>query len=298
MHNKRQVLLMGIGAIALGVVVLGALWVRTHGAPTLPPTTTTFVSGGTPPTYTTDTATPTTSWRIAHTGDDHETLYGGYAWNVASTTTGAPYTTDSSDTAAPSDIGALFRALIGPTVSGLLSSPSQSTDEPLPQLVGGMYDNTTEYTPGTATNDTATQAALRAYANELATHLDAFLLRVGDEVAVFNAFFADRSDADAMRELGVAYGALAEQIATLTAPAPLSYAHDMFVTGYAQVGEHVLLMIDAATDEAFLEAVQAYNEQPGTVVQAILRMSDTLSAYGVHFTAGEPGGMFEFSSPY
>lgn len=213
--------------------------------------------------------------------------------HVRSTTTPTPATPEARER---EEVRTLFTELLGPRISDTAVSQGSGYESLSNDALiwGGSYTSTQAPLP--TPTQTPEQTALRTYANELGAQLRTTNLALGDQVGALEAFMETREAAGLFR-IADTYVALADDIATLTAPAQATSVQAGLVVGYKAVGELLRALADARTDEAFVDALLVYNSAAEDVARHHVTLVTTLNAYGIVFQSHEAGSMFSFSPP-
>ena len=200
-----------------------------------------------------------------------------------------------------SDIQSLFQGLLGEKI--LSQTPlgaSQGSNQSDLLLWNGLFSNE-GVVELSANADTPTQAALRAYTNELGRAVTTFNRSHANQVTLLDAFvteYTQEENKEAVRALGESYLQLAADIQTLTPPEQIRTTHTSMHEGYAAVGTLLSNITQATSDEDLIERLLTYNKASEAVAKSHVSLITTLSANGVAFQSHEAGSVFSFTPTF
>ena len=194
------------------------------------------------------------------------------------------------------DITALFNDLIGIKITDKLTQQKDLNSLESESIwLGGYNSNTQNITNNNS--QTNTQAALRAYGNQLGGLLKSFGVSNGDQANTLDTFIKNRSNTIGLQKLTDNYIQLASDINELSAPTPLSSVHSGLVSSYTSVGELLWNLTRAENDESLLNRMLTYNSSSEEVAKHHVTLVTLFKAHGVSFKSHEAGSIFTFSPP-
>lgn len=188
----------------------------------------------------------------------------------------------------------IFNELLGIRITDSLKGDVASSPMDESFIWTGGYSNSNA--PVIIEQQSAAQVALRAYGNELGSLLTTFNTNQGDQVALLDVFFEDRSKTVGLRALTNAYIELSAEIAAINAPAAARMTHERLSAAYKEVGTLLWELTTAQNDTELVDRILIYNKSSEAVVKQHIALVTLFKAYGITFDAGDPGRVFVFPS--
>jgi hypothetical protein len=148
---------------------------------------------------------------------------------------------------------------------------------------------------------TPEQAALHAYGNAAGSLALGFEASYPAMLESFSAFIDDHeSEAQraALRSIAKRFTDFSAVLQAVDAPTAAQSAHSAFAQSYATLGESLAAIADAEGDEAFIDAINAYNAAAELSTARFLDISTLFSVAGVTFQNYEGGSAFVFVSGF
>jgi len=143
------------------------------------------------------------------------------------------------------------------------------------------------------------QQALYAYGNTAGSSIKTYELLHPNASAIVQRFFDDRKSAAS----GVALKRLADDIKGVGTdlkkaggvPAPAAVAHGALADSYIDLGEKLVAIPSAQTDDALLKKIDIYENAVQLYAKNYTALVLLFSKNGVSFRSDEPGSVFMFS---
>lgn len=102
--------------------------------------------------------------------------------------------------------------------------------------------------------------------------------------------------ADAVKAVAAAISRVGENILGMEeVPESVRSLHESLGESYVRAGERLAAVPDARGDEAFIAAVEAYNEAADSLAGHFVGISSLFSLSGIRFASQDPGSIFMFS---
>ena len=193
------------------------------------------------------------------------------------------------------DFEAFLSVLAGPQKTGGASSDDSLLDTAYSFIPSGLIS-----TSISQKERTPLQQALYNYGNEAGSFIQSF------ENSFRNAsqILRDQSEDRENPQKNTALVSLAEGLAEVgnalermeEVPSEIRAAHAKVAVSYREMGEKLVSVPEARRDDAFLSAIRDYNTIVESYLKNYVALATLLSAYGVVFTAEDPGSVFTFTN--
>lgn len=146
---------------------------------------------------------------------------------------------------------------------------------------------------------TPEQKALFEYGNAAGESVQSFENTHRNMVQTLKAFFDDRtnpSKAQKVLDLANDFSALAGTLQRMSAiPPEISAAHAALAQSYGSVATGLTHVAEVPRESDMIEAIKAYDATAGVFIKNYVAIVELFSAYGVKFSATDPGSVFAFS---
>ena len=193
------------------------------------------------------------------------------------------------------DFDAFLAILANPQKTGVTSNDDSLLDTAYSFIPGGLIS-----TSASSENRTPSQQTLYNYGNEAGSFIQSF------ENSFRNAsqILRDQSEDRENPQKNAALVSLAESLAGVgdalermeDVPSEIRAAHGKVVASYREMGEKLGRVPEARRDDTFLSAIRDYNTTVESYLKNYVALATLLSAYGVVFTAEDPGSVFTFTN--
>lgn len=166
------------------------------------------------------------------------------------------------------------------------------TYDPTPITTPPPPDATVPYTPPELSLPSKrTDEDVRAYGNTMGATIQSAVAAMGDQNATLMAFITDPSHREDVLSLSRRYDTLARDIQLLKHAVGFREAAHNLALGYTHVAEGLRVLADAKPD-AMYSSLLEYNTRVEKFADSFVSYASLFGAYGVTFSATEPGGIF------
>lgn len=217
----------------------------------------------------------------------------GFDVAIPSPVTAVPSVGNTGSSSGDDAWEALITSLVSHRTNNTTSFASSSEPSAYSFIPGGIS------APVPTKTMTPEQRSLYEYANAVGTAIQAFESGHTDMPAILQAQAQNPSDTRArevLKQLARDFTQLAKDVASISPPSSIATAAAGLSAGYNGMGEKLLLVPDAVTDQQRIDAMLAYNSAADEYIRSVVGLADLFSAFGVKFEKTDPGAIFSFSA--
>lgn len=146
------------------------------------------------------------------------------------------------------------------------------------------------------------QRAIFDYGNNVGSHIQAFESAHKNIPKVLKDFFDDRASqakAEGVLYIASEYEKLGNNIAGIagidSVPKEAAMLHVALAQGYIKVSAGLASITKTQGDKELVDAIIAYDASADEFIKNYVALTEFFGAYGVKFSAGDPGSVFTFS---
>lgn len=146
---------------------------------------------------------------------------------------------------------------------------------------------------------TKEEQQLYNYGNEAGSYVESFEEAHGDQAQVLKNWLEDRRDsvkAAAVVQLGRALWETGKGLLSMgSVPTGTKAVHEKLAKSYMDIGANLALVAKTEGDVDLLKAIEVYNASADTYAKNYVALVNIFGAYGVGFSADDPGHVFTFT---